>query len=76
VQIADQDGKIRLHRRQFESWLHEHNLPATSVLNQMRADWGACEGRFSIAGGTDYKAGQIACIDIPRGSPDLEEVFV
>ena len=65
LQIAEAPGVLRIARNNFSLWLHEHNLPASTVIDQLVRDLGAKQHRQTLAGGTRYSAGQIWCIDIP-----------
>jgi hypothetical protein len=65
IQIAETPGVLRISKNHFVTWLNEHNLPAGTVLDQLKADLGATQHRQTLAGGTDYSGGQVWCVDIP-----------
>ena len=65
IQIAEGPGVLRVTRSHLTIWLNQKNLPATTVIEQMIRDLGAVEVRKTIAGGTNYAGGQLACLDIP-----------
>ena len=65
IQIAETPGVMRISKSHFVTWLGEHNLPAGTVLEQLTRDLGARQQRQTLAGGTNYAAGQIWCLDIP-----------
>jgi hypothetical protein len=65
IQIAEIPGVLRISKNHFVNWLNEHNLPAGTVLDQLKQDMGAIQHRQTIAGGTNYSGGQVWCVDIP-----------
>ncbi len=65
VQIAEAPGTVRVAKNYFSLWLHEHNLPSSTVLEQLCNTLGASVNRATLAGGTKFSTGQIWCVDIP-----------
>lgn len=67
--------EVRLEVQHLESWLRRQNMSITLVLAQMKRDWNARVWRAVIAQSTQYATGQVNCLEIMRGPPELESIF-
>jgi hypothetical protein len=76
VHIVGNPAVIRMHRSEFQTWLHRQGLPYSQVFSQMQADWPQTrESKITLGAGTEYTGGQLWCVEVPRGDPMLEDIF-
>lgn len=63
---------LRVDLAAFKAWLAKKNLPVSTMLTQMKAQWGVVDNmRQVLGGGTIFAGGQKLALDISLAHPDL-----
>lgn len=65
IHIAEANATMRVVRAELSTWLHNKNLPANTIIDQMVSQWSASPKRRTLGGGTKFIGGQIWTLDIP-----------
>ncbi len=65
LQVAEQDGTLRIDIKPFETWLRFRGRPSTTIIKDLKEKMGAKEDRVVLGGGTDYASGRTFMLDVP-----------
>ena len=69
VQIARDEGKMRIHRQSFDDWIVQKRLSLTAVKEGIERVFGAVTTKKSMGVGTDLRTPQLNVWDIDLRSP-------
>lgn len=69
VQIARDQGIMRIHRQAFDDWIIDKRLSLTAVKEGVERVFGATLGKMRLGSGTDLATAQLSVWDIDLRSP-------
>lgn len=64
VQFAQDDGRIRIVRNDFQAWLAEQKIPQRQIIDGLVQHGGMQQGRYTLGAGTEYSIGRITCLEV------------
>ena len=74
IHVGKHEQMLRFDLNTFQKWcVNVQTLSADEVVNEMKKQWHASEGKLMLGAGSPYGLGQRATLEVPLGHPDLIE---